>query len=153
MTVKLSTQANPVQRQGTYPASPFRLFEDFFNDWALKTAQARTSDDLRPAVDVIERNGNIVLRAEVPGLSESDVDLRVEGLVLTIRGERKAEPETEGLAYHQVESFYGTFSRSFTLPQSADVTQIDATCKNGVLTVTIPQKPETKPRTIKVSSK
>ncbi len=153
MTVKLSTQTNPTQRQGTFPASPFRLFEDFFNDWALKTAQTRTSDDLRPAVDVIEKNGNIVLRAEVPGLSEQDLDLRIEGSVLTIRGERKQEPEAEGYAYHQVEGFYGTFSRSFTLPQSADVTQIDATCRNGVLTVTIPQKPETQPRTIKVAAR
>ena len=153
MAVKVSLQRNADSpQQGAYPASPFRLFEEFFNDWAFKTAQAKTSDNWKPAVDIMERDGNIILRAEVPGLSEKDVDLKLEGSVLTIRGERKAEPEVGGYTYHQVESFYGTFSRSFTLPQSVDVDRINASCRNGVLTITVPQKPEVKPRAIKVNT-
>jgi HSP20 family protein len=153
MAIKLNTQRNsenPSSR--AYPASPFRLFEDFFNDWAVKTAQSRNSDGWRPAIDVLERDGNIVLRAEVPGLSEKDVDLKLEGAVLTIRGERKAEPETEGITYHQVESYFGSFSRSFTLPDSADVERINASCKNGVLTITVPQNPEVKSRSIRINT-
>src|SRR5512141_1262108 len=115
MAIKPSMQRTDAPENRTYPASPFRLFEDFFNNWAMNTAQSRTSGSWRPAVDIVEREGNIILRAEVPGLSEKDIDLRLEGTVLTIRGERKAEPESEGFAYHQVESSYGTFSRSFTL--------------------------------------
>jgi HSP20 family protein len=137
-------------QQGSYPASPFRLFEDFFNDWALRTAQ-RTGDVWRPAVDVVEKEGNLLLRAEVPGMEQSDIDIRLDGNVLTIRGERKPEPESEGYNYHQVESYYGTFSRSFTLPDTVDPEKISAGYKNGVLTITISQKPEVKPRSIKIN--
>jgi HSP20 family protein len=146
-----SAQQKPDTQQGSYPPSPFRLFEDFFNDWAMRTAQTR-GESWRPAVDVLEKDGNILLRVEVPGLSEKDIDLKIEGSVLTVRGERKPEPEGEGVVYHQVEGFYGNFSRSFSLPETIDTEKINATYRNGVLTVTVPQKPEVQPITIRVNS-
>jgi HSP20 family protein len=103
-------------------------------------------------VDVLEKDGNILLRVEVPGISEKDIDLKVEGSVLTVRGERKPEPESEGIVYHQVEGFYGNFSRSFSLPETIDAENISASYRNGILTVKVPQKPEVQPRTIKVNA-
>lgn len=134
-----------------YPASPFRLFEDFFNNWAFQTAQNRFADTWKPAVDIYEKDGNMILRTEIPGLSEKDVELKVEGKVLTIKGERKQENESEGVVFQQVEGFYGSFSRSFALPETADVDKISASFRNGILTITIPQKPESRPRNIKIN--
>jgi len=148
--MKPTLQRRSEQQGSTYPASPFRLFEDFFNDWAVKSTQNR--ENWHPPVDVLEKDGNIVLRAEVPGMSEKDIDIQLDGNVLTIRGERKPEPEAEKYNFHQVESFYGTFSRSFTLPNTIDAEKIEANCRNGVLSITVPQRPEVKPRSIKVSS-
>lgn len=148
--MKPTMQRKSENPQGSYPASPFRLFEDFFNDWAVKSAQNRS--EWHPPVDVLEKDGNIILRAEVPGMDEKDIDIQLEGNVLTIRGERKPEPDAEKYNFHQVESFYGTFSRSFTLPNTIDAEKIDANYRNGVLSVTIPQRPEVKPRSIKVTT-
>ena len=136
----------------TYPASPFRLFEDFFNDWAFRSVEGRrAADTWTPAVDVVEKEGNLHLMAALPGLNEKDIELKIEGQVLTIKGERKSR-ESEGYTYHQQESHCGTFSRTFTLPDSTDLENIKAEYKNGVLNIAIPHKPEIKPRTIKVSA-
>ena len=83
-------------------------------------------------------------------MNEKDIDLKVEGQVLTIRGERKSH-EANGYTYHQQESNYGPFSRAFTLPDSTDLDNIKAEYKNGILTISVPLKPEVKPRTIKVN--
>jgi HSP20 family protein len=133
-----------------YPPSPFRMFEDFFNDWAFRSIENRQSGGWVPAVDVLEREGNLILMVSGPGLSEKEIELKMEGQVLTIKGERKSM-ELEGYSYHQTESRFGAFSRSFTLPETADLENIKADYKNGVLTITIPQKPEVKPRTIQVN--
>jgi HSP20 family protein len=134
-----------------YPPSPFRLFEDFFNDWAVHSAENRRSEGWAPAVDVLEREGNLALMVSLPGINEKEIELKVEGQVLTIKGERKSL-ESEGYSYHQAESRFGAFSRSFTLPETTDLENIKADYKNGVLTITIQQKPEVKPRTIKVNT-
>jgi HSP20 family protein len=134
-----------------YPASPFRLFEDFFNDWALRSMDGRRDESWAPSVDVMEKDGTLTLMASLPGMTEKDIELKVEGQVLTIKGERKS-PETSGVTYHQRESRSGTFSRSFTLPDSSNLENIRADYKNGILAITVAQKPETKPRTIKVNT-
>jgi HSP20 family protein len=133
-----------------YPASPFRVFEDFFNDWAVRSMENRRSEGWVPAVDVLEKDGNLILMASLPGLSEKEIELKIEGQVLTIRGERKSLDQ-EGYTYHQAESRTGAFNRSFTLPETTALDNIKADFKNGVLAITVPQKPEVKPRTIKVS--
>ena len=86
------------------------------------------------------------MRAEVPGVNEKDIELKLEGNILTLKGEKKQEHEEERNNYHRMESFYGSFTRSFTLPDTVDRDHIKADYKNGILTVTIPQKPEVRPR-------
>ena len=85
-------------------------------------------------------------------MNEKDIELKLEGNVLTLKGERKLEEKEDRQNYHRVESFYGTFTRSFTLPNSIQADKIAADYRNGVLTITIPQKPEAKARSIQVKA-
>ena len=150
MAPRITRSESPENQRGSYPASPFRLFEDFFNDWAFRSLDGRRGDGWTPAVDIIERDGNVHLMVSVPGLNEKDIELKVEGQVLTIKGERKSQ-ESDGYTYHLQESHYGPFSRAFTLPDTTDLDSIKAEFKNGILTVMVPQKPEVKHRIIKVN--
>ena len=117
----------------------------------------RHDDDLTrrgewfPAVDIYE-NGNqeIVLKAELPGLSREQIDLRVENNTLTLRGERKRDNEVADDQYHRVERSYGAFSRSFALPSRIDTDKVRADFKDGVLAITLPVKAEARPRQIQV---
>ncbi|MEJ2110458.1 MAG: Hsp20/alpha crystallin family protein [Acidobacteriota bacterium] len=131
--------------------SPTRFFEEFFNEFPFSGSMLDGRDHWTPSVDIIEKDGNLILRAELPGLSEKDIDLKVEGNTLTLKGERKMENEDKNGTYHRVESYYGSFTRSFRLPDTVESEKIDASYKNGILTVTIPRKPEVKPREIPVS--
>lgn len=129
-----------------------RLFDEAFrgvsrpaeDDWALGGSWA-------PAVDIFEREGNIVLQAELPGVDPKDVDIRVENNVLTLRGERKWDNEVKRESYHRVERAYGAFSRSFTLPTIVETEKIKAEYKEGLLRVTLPKKEEARPKQIPVS--
>jgi HSP20 family protein len=129
-----------------------RIFDEAFSgqprgndeDWGLGGQWA-------PSVDIFENDGNLVLKAELPGIDPKDVDVRVENNVLTLRGERKFESEVKREKYHRVERAYGTFSRSFTLPNVVDTEKIKAEYKDGVLQVTLPQREEAKPKQIQVS--
>jgi HSP20 family protein len=140
----------PYIRRSEYPVST-RLFEDFFNDFPFTGYASEQKENWIPAVDILEKDGNLILRAELPGLSEKQIDLKLEGNTLTLKGERKMDKEDKKNNYHRVESFYGSFTRSFSLPETVDLGKISADYKNGILTVTIPQKPEVKPREIPVS--
>jgi HSP20 family protein len=102
-------------------------------------------------VDIRETAGAIEISAELPGINANDVQVSVEGSVLTIRGERKHEEEEEGETYHRVERAYGLFERSFTLPVSAELDTIEATYKDGVLALTIPKSEEARPKAVKIS--
>ncbi len=145
----------PYVRKSRVPArtwpDPSRLFEEFFNDFPMLSAFQRERESWSPSVDVLEKEGKLILRAELPGIEEKDIDLKVEGNVLTLKGERKLEKEDEKSNYHRMESFYGSFSRSFTLPETVDLDKITADYKNGVLTIAIPHKPEVRPREIPVT--
>ena len=129
-----------------------RIFEEAFRgaprgteeEWALGGAWA-------PAVDIYEHEGNLVLKAELPGIDPKDVDVQVENNVLTLRGERKFDAEVKREEYHRVERAYGTFSRSFTLPNVIDTAKIKAEFKDGVLGVTLPQREEAKPKQISIA--
>jgi HSP20 family protein len=129
-----------------------RIFDDAFrgqrtgseDDWAL-------GGNWAPPVDIFEQGDNIVLRAELPGISPEDVDIRVENNVLSLRGERKFDSEVKRESCHRVERAYGSFSRSFTLPSVVDTEKIKAEYKDGVLQVTLPQKEEAKPKQISIS--
>jgi HSP20 family protein len=127
------------------------LFDEFFHDSPFGDSFLESHENWVPSVDILEKEGNLILRAELPGLTEKQIDLKVEGSTLTLKGERKMENEDNKSNYHRVESFYGSFTRSFQLPETVDIDKINAEYKNGVLTITIPQKPEVKPREIPVS--
>jgi HSP20 family protein len=107
--------------------------------------------DWMPPVDIFENDQHeIVLKAELPGISREDIDIRVENNLLTIRGERKHEDTVKQDAYHRVERVYGAFSRSFSLPSTVNTEKVTADFKDGVLTVALPAKEEAKPRQIQV---
>ncbi|MFN2453497.1 MAG: Hsp20/alpha crystallin family protein [Pyrinomonadaceae bacterium] len=104
-----------------------------------------------PSVDIFENKDQIVLEAELPGMNREDFDLSVENNVLTLRGERRFEKKDEGDNYHRVERSYGSFTRSFTLPQSVSGEGANAEYKNGVLRVTLPKREEVKARRIAIT--
>jgi len=99
-----------------------------------------------PSVDIYENKDQIVLEAELPGMKQEDFDLSIENNVITLRGERKFEKTDDTDNYHRVERSYGSFTRSFTLPQSVSGEGATAEYNNGVLRVTLPKREETKSR-------
>lgn len=101
-----------------------------------------------PTFDVEELTDAYVLKADLPGLTESDVDVTVMGNAVTISGKREAEQEREGQRYYAIERGYGAFSRTFSLPDGANLGDLSANLKNGVLTLHIPKRPEVQPRKI-----
>ena len=103
-----------------------------------------------PAVDIYETDKEIVLKAELPEMLEKDIDIKVEDNNLIICGERRMEKEVKEESYHRVERSYGSFHRSFTVPQSVDRENIKASYKDGVLKVVLPKKAEATPRQIKI---
>jgi len=120
-----------------------RLFNDFFTPPARPAAWA-------PAVDVVETAEAIELRADLPGLKASDLDVKVENGLLTVRGERKDEHESKTGTHHLFERQYGSFVRSFELPALVDAQAVQARYVDGVLTVTLPKREEAKPKAIQV---
>ncbi|MBW3563236.1 MAG: Hsp20/alpha crystallin family protein [Acidobacteria bacterium] len=103
-----------------------------------------------PAVDIMEENDTIVVRAELPGIRKEDINISFENGVLTLEGTREFEDETKERNYHRVERSYGRFVRSFTLPRSVDSERISASYEDGVLEVALPKKEEAKPRKIEI---
>jgi HSP20 family protein len=103
-----------------------------------------------PAMDLVETKDQFVLRADLPGLAEGDVNIEVEDNVLTVSGERKAEHETTKEGYHRVERAFGSFSRSLTLPEGVDAEAVSASFDRGVLEITIPKPEQRKPRKISI---
>jgi len=106
-----------------------------------------------PALDVAETDEAVVVKAEVPGIDAKDLEVTVTGAVLTIKGEKREEKEEKDKRHHRVERAYGAFSRSVDLPEEVDAEKIQAECKDGVLTVTMPKKPEAKGRRITIDVK
>ncbi|HMQ04668.1 MAG TPA: Hsp20/alpha crystallin family protein [Pyrinomonadaceae bacterium] len=104
-----------------------------------------------PSVDIFEDKDRLVLEADLPGMNREDFDISVENNVITLRGERKFEKKVDGDNYHRVERAYGSFSRSFTLPQSVTADGAAAEFENGILRVSLPKREETKARKIEVS--
>ena len=103
-----------------------------------------------PSVDIYENKDQIVLEAELPGMDREDFDLTVENSVITLRGERRFEKKEDTDNYHRVERAYGSFTRSFTLPNTVSGEGASADYRNGVLRVTLPKREETKARRIEV---
>jgi HSP20 family protein len=105
-----------------------------------------------PPVDIVETAGkDVVVRAELPDLKREDIKVTFENNVLTIEGERKFEKKADGDTYHRIERGYGTFRRSFSVPATVDATRVEADYKDGVLTVTLPRREESRPRQIAIN--
>ncbi len=103
-----------------------------------------------PSVDIYENKDQIILEAELPGMNREDFDLTIENNVITLRGERRFEKQDDADNYHRVERAYGSFTRSFTLPQTVSGEGAAAEYRNGVLRVTLPKREETKARRIEI---
>ena len=104
-----------------------------------------------PTVDIYENKDQIVLEAELPGMNREDFELSIENNVLTLRGERRFEKKDESDNYHRVERAYGSFTRSFTLPQTVSSENVTAEYKNGVLRVVLQKREEVKARRIEIA--
>jgi HSP20 family protein len=105
-----------------------------------------------PLVDVFEDSDGITLKVELPEVDANDVDIQLEGNALTLRGERKLENADKREGYHRIERYYGSFSRTFTLPSTVEAGNVTAQSRDGVLRIFLPKKAETKPRQIKVET-
>ena len=136
---------------------PFRdlaILQDRMNRLFNEAHSPRQSDDLMsrgtwtPPVDIYEVEGALVLKAELPDMRREDIDISVENSTLTIRGERKLDHEINQESFHRIERAYGSFVRSFSLPNTVDASKIAAEYKNGVLSVKLPVREDAKPRTI-----
>ena len=103
-----------------------------------------------PVVDIEETDKNYMIHAELPGLDKDKVKVSVEDGVLMLSGERNLERKVEGKTFHRVERSHGTFSRSFTLPENADAEKVNATCKDGLLVVSVTKREDAKPKAIEV---
>jgi HSP20 family protein len=128
-----------------------RLNRIFGEGYGRREDDSFSRGDWIPAVDIFETDKHeIVIKAEMPGLRKEEIDLRVENNTLTLRGERRREQEVKDEQYHRVERSFGTFSRTFSLPNTVDGNRVAAEYKDGVLTVTLPMREEAKPRQIQV---
>ena len=112
--------------------------------------EAITVANWSPVVDISEDDKEYIIKAELPDVKKDDIKLNVHDDVLTITGERKYEKEEKGKKYHRVERAYGSFMRSFTLPEDADGTKVTAEYKDGLLNVRVPKSEKAKPKTIEV---
>lgn len=112
--------------------------------------RSATGSAWSPAVDITETEGAFVLEAEVPGVDPENIDVTIEGNMLTLRAERRYESDQSEQGYRRIERSYGSFQRSFTLPETVDRKAIDATIENGVLRVTLPKSEASLPRRVQV---
>jgi HSP20 family protein len=113
--------------------------------------EALTTTSFAPPVDIYEDEHTIVVKMEVPGIDEKDIDVRIESSTLTVHGERKIEKEEKEENFRRVERQYGSFTRSFTLPSSVDTGQVSAHYDKGILKISLAKKAEAKPKQIKVN--
>ena len=119
---------------------------DPFRDFGFATANSWL-----PPVDIYQNGeSELVLKAELPDMSREDIDINIDNFVLTVKGEKKFSGEVKEDQFHHLERRYGTFARSFSLPQTVDTSRVAADYRNGVLTVRLPLREEAKPRQIKV---
>jgi HSP20 family protein len=126
-----------------------RLFRDSYGPESRE--EALSTSTFAPPVDVYEDEHSVVLKLEVPGIDEKDIDVRIENNTLTVHGERKFEKEEKEENFRRVERQYGSFTRSFTLPNTVDAEQVQANYDKGVLKIRLSKKAEAKPKQIKVN--
>ena len=132
------------------PFSSLRVFEDAVT---RLMSEPRTSRPRSPAVDILETENELVVKADLPDVGLENIDVRVENQTLSIKGERRFEEDAAAQGYHRIERSYGSFVRSFAVPNSVDTEKVSTDYKNGVLTVKLPKKEAAKPKQIRVEVK
>jgi HSP20 family protein len=138
--------------------TPFKEFErmrremDRFLDSFLerRPTKAEEAGEFLPALDLAEKDNELVVKCEVPGMDPKDIDISLSDGMLTIRGEKKQEREEKETDYHLVERSYGAFTRSIHLPKEVQGDKISASYKNGILKITLPKSEEAKKKEIKI---
>ena len=125
-----------------------RLFDTTLNGWP---GQSETSA-WAPAADIYETDNELVVTADLPGIDPKNIDVRVENNILSIRGERNFERNSEKENFHRIERIYGGFARAFTLSTAVDAEKIQARYKDGVLSVRLPKADQARPRKIEVGA-
>jgi len=141
------TRWDPFREFTTLQDRMNRLFRDSFGD----REEALTTSTFAPPVDVYEDEHSVTLKIEVPGIEEKDIDVRVENNTLAVHGERKFEKEEKEENFRRVERQYGSFTRSFTLPNTVDPDSTQANYDKGILKIQLAKKAEAKPKQIKVN--
>jgi HSP20 family protein len=141
------TRWEPFREFATLQDRMNRLFRDTYG----ADDEALTSTSFAPPVDVYEDEHSILLKIEVPGIDEKEIDVRLENNTLTVHGERKFEKEEKEENFRRVERRYGSFTRSFTLPNTVDAENVTANYDKGVLNIKLAKKSEAKPKQIKVN--
>jgi HSP20 family protein len=134
----------PAREVSTLQGEMNRLFNAFFE------GNGESARRWAPAMDLVEADDHLVLKADLPGMSEDDVRIEVRDNVLTVSGERKAGHEEKRSGYHRVERAFGSFARTLTLPDGVDVDSIEASFDKGVLEVRIPKPEQRQPRRIEI---
>jgi HSP20 family protein len=136
-----------------------RMFEDWFEDfwsrpfprlWRPNFARLRSISLETPTLDVYEQKDDLIVKAEIPGLTKDEIDITLEGTTLTITGEKKKEEEVKDEDYYRCERTYGAFSRSIDLPLAVQTDKVNASFKNGVLEIRLPKTEEAKKNVVKV---
>ncbi len=127
-----------------------RMFEESVRTRGTEEGEF-ASGSWAPPVDIYETQDALLVKAELPEVKREDIDIRLENGVLTIRGQRKLNEELKNYQCYRMESQYGAFSRSFSLPRTVNADKIEANYKDGVLTITIPKREETKVRQIQIT--
>lgn len=130
------------------PLNGLRLFEDAVT---RMMSEPRASRPWSPAVDILETDDALIVKADLPNVKIEDIDIRVENQTLSISGHRKFEKDENVKGYHRIERSYGEFLRSFAVPSTVDTDKVGADYRDGVLTITMPRKESAKPRQVKVN--
>src|SRR6266851_373374 len=142
------TRWDPFREFSTLQDRMNRLFRESHGPEA---EESLTTSSFAPPVDVYEDEHNVTLKIEVPGIDEKDIDVRIENNTLIVHGERKIEKEEKEENYRRVERQYGSFTRTFTLPNTVETENVSATYDKGVLKIELAKKAEAKPKQIKVN--
>ena len=127
-----------------------RAFDRLMRNWVSPVSFSEF--DWNPSIDVSESDNEIVVKAEVPGVSIEDIDISIDGNNLVISGEKKQESEEQGRNYYRAERSYGSFRRSFVLPPGADVENVKASSKDGVLSIVVPKGDDRKSRKVEIEA-
>ncbi|MCR4290238.1 MAG: Hsp20/alpha crystallin family protein [Candidatus Scalindua sp.] len=137
--------------------NPWREIEDVFDRYNREVGLPRSggqdalrTGDWSPRVDIVENDSEFIIKVEIPEVKKEDVKVSVDNGVLTLQGERKHEKEEKGKKFHRVERYYGSFTRSFTLPENVDESKVKATFKDGMLNLQVPKTEKAKPKAIEV---